>query len=100
MADIVNKFLPFYGIRSSYKAIFESPDGQKVLKHLMHVGHMDATTYVPGDPNETAHREGARRFILSILNQLRMNLSDIKNNLEEIADDEDTFVRDSTDIQF
>ena len=84
---------PFSNIRESYKEVFESDHGQRVLKHLMQVAYMDTPTYTPGDSHETAHREGMRRVVLSIFSQLRLRTENIKEILEEMHDAEDAFTR-------
>ena len=53
--------------RQDYKATFESPTGQEVLKDLMKFAKFCDTSYVPGDPTTTAYNEGMRRIILRIL---------------------------------
>lgn len=53
--------------RRDYRAVFETPAGQKVLKDLMTFGKFFDTSYVPGDPTTTAYNEGMRRMILRIL---------------------------------
>jgi len=90
---MINLKPPFYKIEESYKVVFNNPDGQRVLKHLMHTAYMTQTSYAPGDPNETAHREGMRRLVLAIIKQLRMNTGDLKSKLEEIQDENDAFIR-------
>lgn len=52
---------------SSYRAVFNTPDGEEVLKHLCKIGYVYDTSYCNGDSHETAHREGQRRLVLSIL---------------------------------
>ena len=62
----------------AYRATFETPVGDQVLKHLMKTGFVTESTYVQGDPVEGAHREGMRRLVLSILHQLNITDDDLK----------------------
>lgn len=54
-------------IHAAYIRVFESPDGQVVLAHLMKQAHVFKTTFVANDPNQTAMNEGMRRLVLSII---------------------------------
>lgn len=54
-------------LHSEMRAVFLSPSGEKVLNYLCKIAHVNEATYVPGDTHETAHREGMRRVVLSIL---------------------------------
>jgi len=71
-------------LHNSYKAVFSTPDGERVLEHLCKVGFISDTTYVAGDPVESAHREGKRRFVLSILRFLERDPRDIVKLLEAV----------------
>lgn len=56
-------------IKDSYRRVFDpaNPDSTRVLRHICKVGCVTDTTYVKGDPIESAMNEGARRLALSIL---------------------------------
>ena len=51
--------------------------------YLMHV-----PSYVTGDSHETAHREGMRRIVLSILRFLEKDPREIQLYTQEIYNDE------------
>ncbi len=70
-------------LNDSYKAVFDNVHGEIVLRHLMKVGHVFNPTYVPGDTHESAHREGMRRLVLSILRQLNMTEEEMRNIMEQ-----------------
>jgi len=53
--------------REDYLAVFDNPQGKRVLKHLCRVGYVDKSTFVSGDPHQTSLNEGMRRIVLSIL---------------------------------
>lgn len=71
-------------LHDSYKKTFSTPDGERVLEHLCKVGFLADTTYVAGDPTETAHREGQRRLVLSILRFLERDARQLLKRLEEL----------------
>ena len=68
-------------INELYKKVFDSKDGQLVLNHLCKTGFVLDTTHVPGDSHETAHREGMRRIVVSILRFVEKKPEDFKNML-------------------
>ncbi len=65
---------------ASYQALFNSPDGKKVLYDLMQVHHVIGSTFSK-DTNEMMLKEGERNAILRILNILKI---DPQKFLEEI----------------
>lgn len=70
-------------LRDSYRAIFDTPDGKRVLRHLMRVGFVTKSTLVAGDPHQTAHNEGMRRLVLSIINYAVKDHADLEQMMEE-----------------
>ena len=54
-------------IHDSYRAVFNTKDGERVLEHLVKVGFLDTTVHTPGDPYDTAFKEGKRSIVISIL---------------------------------
>jgi hypothetical protein len=82
------KFLTdLYQIHSAYKRVFESEDGQVVLRHLMKIGYMTRSTFVAGDPQRTALNEGSRRLVLSILRITKKNPQEIQREIEDLTHD-------------
>tara|TARA_A100000172_G_scaffold79265_1_gene65971 strand:+ start:6477 stop:6731 length:255 start_codon:yes stop_codon:yes gene_type:complete len=73
-------------LNEHYKSVFDSKEGEIVLQHLCKTGYVLDTTHVPGDPYETAHREGMRRIVISILKFLEKKPEHFKNmlNMEAI----------------
>lgn len=72
-------------LNESYKVVFNNVHGEIVLRHLIKTGYVFVPTYVPGDPNETAHREGMRRLVLSICRQIRLD----EEKMLELMEQED-----------
>ncbi len=73
-------------LNEHYKKVFTTKDGEIVLAHLCKQGFVFETTHAPGDSHETAHREGMRRIVVSILKFLNKKPEDFKNmiNMEAI----------------
>ncbi len=74
-------------LHDSYKAVFDTKDGERVLEHLCHVAYVNTPSYVTGDSHETAHREGMRRIVLSILRFLQRDPRDVQLYTQEINQD-------------
>lgn len=53
--------------RQAFRRLFQSPDGEVVLRTLVKEGFVSSTTFVAGDTHQTALNEGSRRMVLSIL---------------------------------
>lgn len=70
-------------IRKSYKQVFNTEDGKQVLAHLCRNCFLTQTTFVAGDPHQTAMNEGSRRVVLSIIRQLNMDEKDLLKQIEE-----------------
>jgi DNA gyrase/topoisomerase IV subunit B len=58
-------------------------DGEAVLNHLASIGYVNDATYVPGDTHETAHREGMRRIVISILRFIDKSPQELLNLQQE-----------------
>ena len=72
-------------LHQHYKAVFNTKDGEIVLDHLCKTGFVLDTTHVPNDSHETAHREGMRRIVVSILKFLNKKPEDFKNMINQEA---------------
>lgn len=83
-------FMKKRDLRDSYKRVFETPDGQIVLRHLMRVGLVTSTTFVKGDPTATAMNEGMRRIVLSIMHYALKDQQEMEEQLTESIQDENT----------
>ncbi len=57
-------------IAHAYREVFSSESGRLVLSHLLHTFHAFKSSHKPGDPHETAFREGERHAALFILSQV------------------------------
>jgi hypothetical protein len=57
-------------LRISYKQVFETDDGKKVLSDLEKRYHFYHTTNIKGDSHESAYMEGQRSVLLFIKQML------------------------------
>ena len=66
-----------------YQFIFNTDQGERVLRDLMHTHHVTAPTFVRGDVNEMIFREGERNVVLRILGILGIKAEDIRQMMKE-----------------
>ncbi len=79
MKALIDKIM----LHSSYVRVFETPDGQEVLKHICKVAHVFSPTFVAGDPHQTSLNEGKRLLALSILKCIGQDHSKLVKMIEE-----------------
>lgn len=70
-------------LHQSYQNVFTTPDGERVLRHLMKSGFVLSSTFVKGDPYATALNEGSRRLALSILRFVHKDHSALIEAIEQ-----------------
>lgn len=75
-------------MRGHYRDTFTSGNGLKVLRHIMKEGFAIKSTFVAGDPQQTALNEGSRRLALSIARHVFRDEADILIQLEEMQQEE------------
>lgn len=80
IADILRGRL---AIRKSYRQVFNTEDGKQVLAHLSKNCFLTQTTFVAGDPHQTAMNEGSRRVVLSILSFLNVDEQKLLKQIEQ-----------------
>lgn len=83
MSDIIDKLRERIDIHASYVRVFDSPDGERVLRHILRSGYAFNTTFVRGDPQETMLNEGSRRLALSILKFVKRDHKELVSQVEE-----------------
>lgn len=54
-----------------YQATFHTEFGERVMKDLMNKCRMNTTSYISGNPHETAFHEGNRDVMLYILDMMQ-----------------------------
>jgi len=86
--DKISQRVEYAQLHASYVRVFDTPDGQRVLRHLMKMGYMSKTTFVRDDPYETALNEGSRRLVLSLLKFYGRDHMKLLDQLEEMTKDE------------
>jgi hypothetical protein len=90
LSNIRRAILDRTALRDSYRTIFETPDGKRVLRHLMRVGFVTKSTFVAGDPHHTALNEGMRRIVLSIVNYAVKDHAELEKLTEESLNENPT----------
>lgn len=74
-------------LHDDMRAIFLTPTGQRVLNHLCKISYVNDSSYCPGDTHESAHREGMRRVVLSILRFIDKDPQELLNLPKEAIDE-------------
>ncbi len=64
-----------------YQQVFNSPEGQEVLKDLMNAHHVLSSTF-DGDIRKTIFREGERNVVLRILSILKMDVQQMQERIK------------------
>ncbi|RMF55083.1 hypothetical protein D6745_03210 [Candidatus Woesearchaeota archaeon] len=67
----------------AYKTVFSSPEGKKVLSHLMRSHGFYSTSFVEGDMFATAFNEGGRNVVMQILKKININLDELEKQILE-----------------
>lgn len=75
-------------LHGSYQRVFDTPDGEEVLQHILKVGNVTRTCHVAGDPYTTALNEGRRQLALSILRFARKDHGKLILQIERGIEDE------------
>ena len=75
-------------IHEDYQTIFSTPEGQRVLSHILKHAHGCKSTFVAGDPYQTAFREGQRTLALSILRFTYKDHGEIQKQLINVMTNE------------
>ena len=75
-------------LNEAYHRVFgqENPDGQHILRHRLRTCYFLQPTYVQSDSHETSHREGVRRFLLSVIREANISQDQLMKMIEEQYD--------------
>lgn len=77
-------------LQECYRQVFDGPQGRIVLKHICRQGFVFHSTFVAGDPSQTALNEGQRRLALSILRFINLDQEKLVRLAEEgVSNEED-----------
>jgi len=87
LKDRFNKIIDLTRLNNAYKAVFSSPDGDLVLKHLMKTFHVYRPTF-SSSATDTAFKEGQRHVVLSVLRFVCKDQEQLKKYIEETITDE------------
>ena len=71
--------------KADYETVFSTRHGQRVVADLMSQFNYGRSSHTPGDPYETAFREGERHVILHILNMVgkRSDVNWVNDKLDQ-----------------
>lgn len=72
----------------AYKRLFDSDDGEKVIKDLMRSCHMITTTFDP-NPQQQAYNEGARSVVLRIINTINLSEDKLASFMKQMEEQDE-----------
>jgi len=84
--EAVRKVQDKIRLQSYYRDVFGDTNfvqGQKVLEHICKVGFVNRSSYVHGNPYQSAFNEGMRQLALSILSHANKNPMEYTRQLEQ-----------------
>ena len=93
IGNIKQKIIDKIEIHRAYQRVFGTPDGARVLQHILRKGYAVESTFVQGDPNQTMLNEGMRRLALSIARLAVKNHEQIIEQLEKELQNENFILR-------
>jgi hypothetical protein len=80
---MIKEFTDFRKFTQDCQVVFDSPQGQRVLKYLMKKGCV-TTPVAATTPEESLRNEGAQRLVLSILRAMKQDTE------QQLLDDYET----------
>lgn len=75
-------------INFAYQKVFETPEGRRVLAHIMRVGGVTKSSFVAGDPHMTSLNEGKRWLALSIARTALSDHQELQKLIESGVENE------------
>lgn len=83
--DVLRNRVDLHG---AFSRLFNTEDGKIVMAHLVKTGFVLQSTFVAGDPQQTAMNEGTRRVVISIMKFVHRDHMQLIKQLEtEIQND-------------
>lgn len=70
-------------IAQSYKQVFGTPEGKRVLNDILKHAHVIEPSYIRGDAHETSYREGERNMALRLLAMLNIDIQELQKRIQE-----------------
>lgn len=71
-----------------FAATFATDEGERALAHIAKKAGVFGTGFVPGDPNGTSYKAGARDLAIEIINLSGKGMWDIAARMKELEPDE------------
>ena len=75
-------------IHDSYRSVFQSANGQVVLSHMMKKFGVTTPSFVQGDAQATAFKEGQRHVVLTIMKFINKNQEELAAQIQQHIEDE------------
>ena len=69
------------------KTLFNTPEGRDLLEYYCKNSFIFKSTFVVGDERQSLLNEGARRFVLSILRDIDLDLGELRKMVERSQND-------------
>lgn len=69
-------------VANAYRAVFDTPDGRRVLADLAAYCNVNASSFTPGDPHRTAFNEGARDTFNHVVECAGLKPADVARELQ------------------
>lgn len=79
---MIKELSSYLQFKRDCKIVFESPQGQRVLRYLMNKGCVTSPV-ASLDRDESLRNQGAQRLVLSILKATYRNESELEQAIEE-----------------
>jgi hypothetical protein len=73
---------------NAYQAVFDGPQGQRVLRDILHAGGVLNVAYTEGDSGGTHFNDGKRALALHILDRLRWSEGELLQLGQEVTFEE------------
>ena len=86
--DKFGKLRDLIGRTEAYQETFDTPQGRKVLAHLMKVSGVTSNNFVSGDPHATSFNEGKRYIVMTILRAVNRDTTELIKQIEQGLTDE------------
>lgn len=84
--ELASSALGVAAIHASYRAVFTTPEGQRVLRHICKKAFVFDSTFCK-DPHEMAVREGHRALALAIMRYVGKDTEQLLKEIEQHNED-------------
>jgi hypothetical protein len=89
MSKFADKIRDMLTVHEAYQTVFSSPQGQRVLRHILQNNFVMSPAHVAGDPHTSAMREGQRICAMQILRHFTRDHGEIQRQLTKMMEERD-----------